>query len=163
MLHIKFKEMKKRSTCKPKGILFTHPLEMERGQKGTFQKVVTFSIKWKKRKTRSKWMYKIRHYIHICPSEVKGSNRKTNLQKIKHSQAHIPDATTPPPPPHTHTHTHTTSPLVWPGAWSSCGDSESYVRRGPNLVLFLVGEGIEDPNIALMGHYRPATETQLNK
>ena len=42
-------------------------------------------------------------------------------------------------------------------------DPESDVRRGPNLIFFLVGEGIEDPDIALMGHHLPASETPLNK
>ena len=31
------------------------------------------------------------------------------------------------------------------------------------MIFYLVGEGIEDPNIALMGHHWPTSETPLNK
>ena len=43
-----------------------------------------------------------------------------------------------------------------------CADPESFVRGGPNLIsffLFLVNEGIDDPNITIDG---PASARQRN-
>ena len=42
----------------------------------------------------------------------------------------------------------------------ACADPEGFVRRGPNLITFiLVVEGIEDPNITING---PSSARQRN-
>ena len=41
----------------------------------------------------------------------------------------------------------------------SCADPESFVRGGPYLMFFLVGEGIEDPNTTING---PSSAHQQN-
>ena len=48
---------------------------------------------------------------------------------------------------------------LWPKGHNSCADPEIFVRGGPNLIFFLVDEGIEVPNTTING---PSLARQQN-